>query len=121
MTSHDEGTQAAKTGEDEFKLAMRYENGDGVTKDVRESIRHLQRAVSLNHTGAMVKLGKAYQFGLGVECDINKAVRLFKKAASLGNRDALVEIAQCCSKDSCTEANKMDVIDWCIEQANEGH
>lgn len=68
-------------GEEEFELALKYEKGDGVEQDWFEAADHLQQAVALNHTGAMVELGKALLHGCGVKRSVPKAIELFKKAS----------------------------------------
>ena len=58
----DGDTQGVERGEEEFEMALQHEKGEGVAQDLSEAARHLQQAVRLNHTGAMVKLAKAYQW-----------------------------------------------------------
>ena len=94
MTASDTDTR----GQEEFELALKYEKGDGVEKDLFEAAEHLQTAASLNHTGAMVKLGKAYQCGCGVMKDIDKAMELFKQAESMGDTDGMMELGHCYEK-----------------------
>ena len=119
--SGDGDTQGVERGEEEFEMALRYEKGEGVAQDLSEAAKHLQQAVRLNHTGAMVKLAKAYQCGCGVACDFNKAVRLWKKAASMGNNDAMDELAHWCSQGCCTDVDKGMVKKRLTEEAKEGN
>ena len=79
-------------GEKEFEEALRQEKGEGVEQDMRKAAQHLEKAVELNHTGAMVKLAKAYKCGLGVECDKSKAMDLLTRAAKQGNAQAMLMV-----------------------------
>ena len=71
---------SCEDGEREFKLGLRYENGEGVQQDLFVAVQHYQQAVRHGHVGAIVKLGKAYQSGCGISKDQGKAIELFKKA-----------------------------------------
>ena len=97
MTSSD----TDKRGEEEYELALKYEKGDGFEQDLFETIEHLQKAASLNHTGAMVKLGKAYQSGHGVMRKVEKAVELFKQASTMGDTDGMMELGHCYEDGCC--------------------
>ena len=90
MTSH-----TFKAGEEEYELALKYENGDGVEQDIFKATEYLQKAAMLKHTGAIVKLGKAYQCGHGVMRNAVKAIEMFKQASSMGDSCGTVELGQC--------------------------
>ena len=93
---------SCEDGEREFKLGLRYENGEGVQQDLFVAVKHYQQAVRHGNVGAIVKLGKAYQSGCGISKDQGKAIELFKKAITNGNSDGMVELGICYEKrDRC--------------------
>ena len=87
-----EASNSCQKGQNEFELALKFEKGDGVEQDLFEATEHLQKAASLGHTGAMVKLGKAHMSGCGVMRNTRKAIELFKQAASMGDTNGLLNL-----------------------------
>ena len=108
-------------GEKEFEEAMRYEKGEGLEKDMTKAAQHLEKAVELNHTGAMVKLAKAYECGLGVECDKTKAMDLLTRAAKQGNAQAMLMVGLMMIDGECGKEDKEGGIGWLKEASEHGN
>jgi TPR repeat protein len=65
----------------QFNLGKRYENGEGVPKDLSKAAELYQKAADQGYAPAQQGLGYLYKFGQGVPQDLGKARELFQKAA----------------------------------------
>jgi uncharacterized protein len=65
-------------------LGLKYELGDGVTKDYQESFKWYRKAAEQGDTKAQEKVGLYYYTGRGVGKDCNEAIKWYKKAAEQG-------------------------------------
>ena len=115
--THEELPQPILSGEDEYQLGLKYEKGEEDDCDMREAMKHFQRAASLNNTKAMVRLGKAYQYGDVVIINYEKAIAFFRQAASMGNSDGMVELANCLQQGIGVKVNKQEAVRLYIEAA----
>src|SRR5262249_24517448 len=79
----DQGNAAAN-----FNLGLRYENGDGVPKDLGKAAELYQKAADQGYARAQVNLGWLYENGWGVSKALGKAAELYQKAADQGNAAA---------------------------------
>lgn len=75
-------------------LASAYTSGDGVSADLVEAARWLQKAVAQGDPWAMTSLAKLYQRGQGVPLSNVEAVSLFRKAAAQGDSEAQYWLAR---------------------------
>ncbi|GAB0097247.1 hypothetical protein DMENIID0001_128750 [Sergentomyia squamirostris] len=72
-----------------FNLALCYERGMGVKKDLRMAMEFYQMATEMGHAKAMYNLGVFYVHGLGgLKRNRRVARELFEVAAKLGQEDA---------------------------------
>src|SRR5262249_1362850 len=69
-------------------LGVRYQNGEGVPKDLGKAIELFQKAADNGHAPAQCNLGALYQYGWGVPKDRKKARQLYQKAAEQGHAEA---------------------------------
>ena len=67
-----------------INLGFNYENGKGVTKDLKKANSLFEKACSLDYGLGCNNLGYNYQYGNGVTKDLNKANSFYEKACSLG-------------------------------------
>ena len=65
-----------------------YYNGMGVTKDLEEAAKWMDRAAQQGNVSAMTGLGICYYYGHGVKRDKNKGREWINKAAILGDEYA---------------------------------
>ncbi len=66
-------------------MAIRYKNGDGVEKDMKEAIRLYELAAGQGNAVAQKNLAICYKNGDGVEKDMKEAIRLYELSADQGN------------------------------------
>ena len=71
-----------------INLANLYEQGQGVERDLKQSIDWLTKAADLGDTRGQFQLAMAYEKGLGVERDLQKAAYWLTKAAEQGDETA---------------------------------
>ncbi len=88
-------TKAAELGEMDahFNLSLMYQRGEGVEKDQKKVIYHLEEAAIGGHPEARYNLGVYEKDGDGGSYD--KAVKHFIIAANLGYDDALDTLKDC--------------------------
>ena len=77
----------------QYNLGVRYEDGQGVPKDVGKAADLYQKAANQGHAGAQFNLGLLYVYGRGVSKDLGKAAELFQKAANQGHAGAQNNLA----------------------------
>lgn len=71
----------------QFSVAIAYEDGLGVTKDLKQAFEWYSMAANQGHEGAQYKVGTFYDQGLVVKKDPKMAMQWYKKAAG-GSRAA---------------------------------
>jgi TPR repeat protein len=94
--------QSAESGnfEAQFQLSKRYQTGDGVTKDVNEAFKWMQKAAQNGSASsevgdAMYQLALMYEKDEGVSSDITQAHTLFLQAAeTYAQPDAMFQVGQ---------------------------
>lgn len=74
-------------------LALLYQNGTGVERNVDTAIHYFQKSQLLGNDVAMYHLAYIYLKGLGVERNQQLAVNYFEKASELGNSYAMNNLA----------------------------
>ena len=91
----EETERAAGRGEAEAQanLAILYQTGVGVPKDLAKAADLYNLAAAQGNAVAQNNLGRMYDKGIGVEKDLKKAVALYEKAANQGNADAQNNLA----------------------------
>jgi TPR repeat protein len=71
-----------KEAEALYRDGVKYENGDGVQKDLEKALEFYEKSAALGNKKAMGSVGFFYQHGRGgVEKDEEKAFELYKKAS----------------------------------------
>ena len=71
-----------------FRDGWRYEQGDGVPKDLGKAAELYQKAADQGYASAQYNLGLLYERGRGVSEDLGKAAELYQKAADQGYASA---------------------------------
>jgi hypothetical protein len=72
----------------QFSVAIAYEDGVGIKKDLKQAFDWYSKAAKQGHEGAQYKVGTFYDKGLVVKKDMKVAMDWYKKAASNGSRPA---------------------------------
>ena len=60
-----------------YNLALKYEKGKGVKKNLSKSIELLSKASKLGHAPSQYNLGWMYKNGYGIKQNYQEAVRLY--------------------------------------------
>jgi len=77
----------------QYKLAVRYSSGNGVTKDDAQAFKWFRKAAESGYALGQVSLGLIYREGnYGVKPDAAQAVDWFRKAADQGNAHGQSEL-----------------------------
>jgi len=88
-TEKEEGRGMPPTDSDAtYKQALKYYNGDGVSKDHKKAFGLFKEASEMGHGLAQIYMGWMFQYGEGVEKDPIMAVNWYKKAADQNNANA---------------------------------
>lgn len=75
----------AGNADDQYKVAIMYETGDGTKKNPREAIKWLMKAAEQGHADARFKLGMSYAQGKMVRQDYFMAAKYYRLAATFNN------------------------------------
>ena len=84
-----------KTPQKQFSLAVRYERGIGVPKDIKEAVKHFKLAADKGHDSSQFNLARYYAKGFGVEKNEILAAKYYKLAADQGHAKAQFNVAIC--------------------------
>ncbi len=82
-------------GPSQILLGYCYQNGIGVTQNLKEAVYWYQQAIDINETQASLHLGLCHERGLGVPKDYDRARLLFQRATDKGIADAQFALARC--------------------------
>jgi len=82
--------KAARSGDADaqYRVAVCYEDGEGVEQNFEEAVKWLQKAADKKHLPAITRLGIYYSEGIEVDKNLTKAVMLYRKAAMPGYAEA---------------------------------
>ncbi len=72
----------------QYKLAIMYKNGQGVTQDYAEAVKWYRRAAAQGHAPAQNNFGLMYDQGRGVPQNFTEAVKWYRRAAAQGYANA---------------------------------
>ncbi len=78
----------------QFYVAIGYEEGRGVQKDMAKAVEWYKKAASNNHNGAQYRLGQLYEKGIGVGKNMAMAKKWYRLAADNGSRLAKKRLRQ---------------------------
>eukprot|EP00736_Rhodelphis_marinus_P012279 Rmarinus@m.19593 len=117
-----------------FQMAAQHENaealytlgvmnmkGQGVEKNVTESIRLFEQAASLGHVGAANGLGYIYLHGQGVEKNQTKALEYYRSSAEQGNTDGIYNLGIMYTHGYGVAKNHTEAARWFRKGAYRGH
>ena len=93
-------------------LALAYEHGRGVRKNMVKAIELYRQGADLGHSGCMNNLGQAYMEGEYVERNRREAFRLFNASAELGYGIAMYNVGRCYQFAYGTKGNMKTAVEW---------
>jgi TPR repeat protein len=67
---------------------IRYNNGEGVTKDLKEAVKWYRKSAEQGNALTQFNLGICYYVGMGVTKDLEETVKWLRKAAEQGHESA---------------------------------
>ena len=123
----------------QYKLALAYENGDGMEKDPSEAVQWFRKAAEQGHAESQYRTG-LFCADNGVQ-DLSEAATWLRKAvaqghvgaskilkivemklsAQAGNADAQYELAQAYETGNGLEKDPSEAFKWYLKAAEQGH
>ena len=104
----------------QFVNGLKYFHGDGVDKNIEESIRLFRSAAEQNHAGAQFCLAMFYLEGVGVPVDKKTAVEWLMKSALKKEPLAAHQLALCYATGTGIEQNWNLAVKWHMEASDLG-
>lgn len=89
----------------QYRLAVMYYTGDGVSKDHATAVQWLYKAALQEHPAACIDLGNCYKHGIGVKKNESQAFNCYKIAASHNIAEGFLALADCYFDGVGTEKN----------------
>jgi len=84
----------------EFEVAVRYDEGRGVARDLEKAAEWYKRSAAKGFAPAQYRLGTLYERGLGVAVDRGRAMAWYKSAAEKGHLKAMHNFAVLTASES---------------------
>lgn len=103
-----------------FEAGLRYENGNGVTKDNRKAVNLYKQACDLEYDGGCTNYGLAHQRGTGVAKDLKKYVKYSKKACKLGSKVGCNNLGSAYAEGEGVKKDVKKAIEYFEEACDEG-
>ena len=104
-----------------FKLAFRYSNGKGVTKDASKAFSWYKKSAEAGDVSSMNNLGVCYDKGNGVTKSKKTAFYWYKKAAESGNSTAMRNVGLSYQYGDGVERNERIAIYWFYKAVKKGN
>ena len=105
----------------QVKLGRKYATGDGVPRDLAQSVRWFQQAAAQGNVEAMYAVGRAYIQGQGVNPDHAEAGRWLRAAAEKGHTEAQFHLGVMYEKGFGYAVNTVAAAQWYRTAAEAGH
>ncbi len=102
------------------QLAVRYQSGIGVKKDVSEAIRLYHESATSGNSDALYNLGMCYMNGIGLEPNNKKAFDYLLKSAEKGHIIAQKMVGSCYFNGVGTEKSINKGLKWTYDAAQKG-
>lgn len=96
----------------QYNLALMYDTGRGVARDLREAANWYREAADKGHIAAQYNLGCMYDEGSGVPRDLAAAFGWYRKAAEMGHPKAQYNLGTMYIKGEGTPRNVFMGLVW---------
>ncbi len=115
--------QAANRGEARamLELGLIYRSGDGVPKDIQQSVSWFEKAAKAGNSSGMDYMGAMYANGEGVPKDDRRAMDWYGKAAAAGNPVGMDALGQMYRNGRGVPQNYPEAIRWFTKAADAGN
>ncbi|MBI4550408.1 MAG: sel1 repeat family protein [Candidatus Omnitrophica bacterium] len=107
--------------EAQFELAVMYENGHGVKKNISQALEWYKKAENNGHVGALVTLGWFYQNGQYVEKNTAHAITLYTRAANQGDPQAQLNLGVLYDEGIDVAKDNASAVKWYSLAAEHGN
>lgn len=101
-------------------LAVMYDNGQGISKDLKEAVKWYSFAAKQGNAIAQLNLGLMYYDGQGLHQNFKEAIKWYRLAAKQDNADAQFSIGLAYYTGSGVPLNLEESIKWFNLAANQG-
>jgi TPR repeat protein len=95
-----------------FQLGCRFQNGRGVSKNVKQARTWFRRAVDADNDDARVALGQMYASGTGVKQCKQMAFQFYRRAADNGCAEAMRHVGLCFLDAFGAKRNAHAAVEW---------
>ena len=112
---------ADKNPATQFKLAMMYSRGKGVTQDPVEALKRVRKSADAGYSTAQALLGMMYENGdEGVAKDLAEATKWYRKAADQHNAEAQFHLGIAYFRGEGVTTNRYEAVELIGKAANQG-
>jgi TPR repeat protein len=105
----------------QYRMGYRYANGDGVTKNLGESLKWYRKAAENGQVEAQYRLGFIYEQAIGVPVDYVESARWWRKAADQGHAGAQFSLGYCYGRGEGVPRSPSEAAKWLHKSADQGN
>src|SRR5882724_10801713 len=118
----DEVRAKAEAGDadSQYRVGLRYYNGEGVAKDSTEAVKWFRKAAEQNLAAAQYSLGVCYYHGEGVAKDFAEPVKWYRKAAEQNYAKAQLMLGLCYIVGQGVARDYVESYKWMLLAAGQG-
>lgn len=110
------------TAEEQYRLGLKYDSGDGVPQDDEEAVKWYQLAAAQGHARAQSNLGTFFcSLGDGAYKDDKEAITWFRKAAEQGDSDGQFFLGLMYRDGTGVPQNDEEAVKWYLLAADQGN
>jgi TPR repeat protein len=110
-----------ETAEAQFRLGLRYANGDGVPRDSAEALRWFRKAAEQGYAPAQYHLGLMYINGDAAAKNSAEAVTWLRKSADQGYAQAQCDLGVAYHLGRGIPQNSAEAVIWWRKSADQGY
>jgi TPR repeat protein len=105
----------------QYNLGVMYQNGQGVTQDLKQAAEWYQKAANKGYALAQGNLGFMYHNAQGVTQDLKQAVEWYQKAANQGYANAQSSLGFMYGNGQGVTQDLKQAVEWYQKAANQGY
>ena len=105
----------------QYRMGYRYANGDGVEKNLVESLKWYRKAAENGQVEAQYRLGFIYEQAIGVPVDYVESARWWRKAADQGHAGAQFSLGYCYGRGEGVPRSPSEAAKWLHKSADQGN
>jgi TPR repeat protein len=105
----------------QYRMGYRYANGDGVEKNLVESLKWYRKAAENGQVEAQYRLGFIYEQGRGVPVNYVESASWWRKAADQGHAGAQFSLGYCYGRGEGVPRSPSEAAKWLHKSADQGN